>query len=411
VKYQRKFGKYTLAGLFHEDIADPGAGVTSSAIPQPRTRRATIYAARKFGKFDVEVGGIWGGQPLNGREYQVVQTDATGTTNVFTNEISSEDNWGAKAKIKYTGGKFNWYAQGAAQGLVANGGADATQTFTGWKLKDSGSGNQYNFLTGFTYNVGNLQIAPNFLWQEPLVDPIPIGAPAPARSRNILDDPFVVRANRRQTAGEILFTWDPTPGSWFYQWDNDRSEEAKFAASLGFVFRHLPTTQDAAIGFFGNVRVPQAFDGAPPAEDLWEINARIVSKLSRDFGFIAKFYGGNAQSNGSDDRLIYRYGGDVRAIYKKVKLFTEVKVNDWGPFDFHRDFNLTFPVQFKIDLSTTLGKPDWFILPNTKIGIRYTWRSLDNFSPRFEFQDPIDQGFPDGNEWEIRTYLHINIGK
>ena len=57
------------------------------------------------------------------------------------------------------------------------------------------------------------------------------------------------------------------------------------------------------------------------------------------------------------------------------------------------------------------GKPDWFILPNTRIGIRYTWRSLDNFSPRFQFQDPIDMGFPNGNEWEIRTYLHINIGK
>jgi hypothetical protein len=30
-------------------------------------------------------------------------------------------------------------------GLVANGGADATLTYTGWKLKDSGSGNMTNF--------------------------------------------------------------------------------------------------------------------------------------------------------------------------------------------------------------------------------------------------------------------------
>jgi hypothetical protein len=35
-------------------------------------------------------------------------------------------------------------------GLVAGGSRDATQTFTGWRLKDSGSGNQNNFLTGFT---------------------------------------------------------------------------------------------------------------------------------------------------------------------------------------------------------------------------------------------------------------------
>jgi hypothetical protein len=30
-----------------------------------------------------------------------------------------------------------------------------------------------------------------------------------------------------------------------YDWDNDMTE-AKFAVSTGFVFRHLPTSQDAA---------------------------------------------------------------------------------------------------------------------------------------------------------------------
>jgi hypothetical protein len=34
-----------------------------------------------------------------------------------------------------------------------------------------------------------------------------------------------------------------------YEWDNDFAEDAKFAMNLGFVFRHQPTTQDAAIGF------------------------------------------------------------------------------------------------------------------------------------------------------------------
>ncbi|MFC4690939.1 hypothetical protein ACFO5T_10910 [Dokdonia genika] len=294
---------------------------------------------------------------------------------------------------------------------MAFGGADYTKTFTGWRLKDSGSGNQYNFLTGFTYQIGNFQIAPNFLWQEPLVDPIPLGAPAPARSRNIIEDPFVVRDNRKTTAGELLLTFDPTPGTWFYEWDNDRSEDAPFAASLGFVYRHLPTTQDAAIGFFGDSRVPVAFASAPSAQDLWEFNGRIVSKISPDFGVIANFFGGNGQARGSDDRVIYRYGTDVRVVYNKFKLMSEVKIDDWGPFDFHRDFNLTYPFQFKVDLSTTLGKPGWFILPNTRLGVRYTWRSLDNFSPRYEFMSPIDLGLPNGNEWEIRTYLHINIGK
>ena len=31
-----------------------------------------------------------------------------------------------------------------------------------------------------------------------------------------------------------------------------RAEDAKFAMNLGFVYRHLPTTQDAHIGFLAN---------------------------------------------------------------------------------------------------------------------------------------------------------------
>ena len=203
-----------------------------------------------------------------------------------------------------------------------------------------------------------------------------------------------------------------------YQWDNDRAEDAKFAMNLGFVYRHHPTSMDAHIGFLAN-RQFFAFPNAVPAEDLWEVHSRMVSKVSPDLGLVGNFYYGNAQANGDSDRLIYRFGGDVRAIYKKMKFETHLKINDWGPFDYHRDFNLTFPVQFMFDVSTSLGKPDWFVLPNTKVGIRYTWRSLDQYSPRYSPLDgpefgvpPLSPvGFPDGSEWEIRTYVHINIGK
>lgn len=231
---------------------------------------------------------------------------------------------------------------------------------------------------------------------------------------------FAVRANRETVGLEMLLTYDPTPGTWMYQWDNDRQEDAKFAFNTGFVFRHLPTSQDAAIGILPDGRTTFAFPGAAPAQDLWESNTRIVSKLHSDFGVIANIYFGNAQANGNSSRLIERYGGDIRVIYKKLKFVHSFKINDWGPYDYHRDFNLTFPAQLMLDISTTLGKPDWFILPNTQIGIRGTYRTLDQYSNRYEpaavegfstlpILSPV--GFPDGNEWEIRTYIHINVGK
>ena len=421
MKYSRKLGIFNLTGIYHEDIDKRTSAESSFAIPLPPTRRGSFDVKTNLGKLGIDLGGIWSGQTRVGESFQIVD-GSVGNYTVYQDKISLKDTWGGKAKITFSSGPVNWYAQGAAMGLVANGGADYTRTFTGWRLKDCGSGNQYNFLTGFTFGIGNFQIAPNFLWQKPIVGPIPKDAPAPAMSRNILDDPFAVRQNRETTAGELLIAYDPTPASWMWAWDNDEMEDAPFAISADFVYRHQPTTQDAAIGIMANGRTLFAFPGAPHARDLWEANSRIVSKLNPNFGFIVNLYGGNTESNGSDERLIQRFGTDIRMIYKEVKLTSMVKVNDWGPYDYHRDFNLTYPLQLMADLSTSISKQKWFNLPETKVGIRCTWRSLNRYSPRYSptttmdntgqmVADPQAVGFGNGNEWEIRTYLHFNIGK
>jgi len=417
LKYNRKIGIFNAAAVYHEDISSAAQAVTSIFIPQPKTRRASVYFQTKLGGLGIEFGGIWGGQPLVGREFQMMDGG-----NVKVDKINNKDNWGGKAKLTFSKGKVNMYTQGAIYGLVANSGGDYTQTFTGWRLKESGSGNQMNFLAGFTYNINsNLQIAPNFLWQKPLLDAMPNGVNAPGRLRNILDDPFIVRSNRETTGGELLLTYDPTPGTWMYEWNNDLLEDAKFAFSTGFVYRHLPTTMDAAIGFLEN-RTPFAFDKSAPAQDLWESNTRIVSKFTSNIGIIANLYFGNGQANGDSERTINRMGGDLRMIYNKVKVVSSLKLNDWGPYDYHKDFNLTFPVQSAIDISTSLSKPNWFILPDTRIGIMGIWRALDQYSPRYSptyvpantypaVPELSPVGYGNGSEWEIRTYIHINIGK
>lgn len=415
-KYNRKIANFDVAGIFHEDITQRNGLQSSFAVPTPKTRRASLSVSRKFDKFSFTLGGLWGGQPLNGRTFQLTRNGET-----FQDQIKSSDNFGSKIKLTYASGKIQWYGLASYMGLVANGGFDQTQTFTGWRLKDVGSGNMYNVLSGFTVNVGKLQIAPNFLYQKPIEGPVASDGVTPARSRNILDDPFSVRSNRETVGGELLLTYDPTPATWMYQWDNDRAEDAKFAVSANIMYRHLPTIQDAAIGILGNGRTTFVFPGSAPAQDLWETNIRVVSKVNSKLGFIANLYAGNGQANGSDTRTINRYGFDVRSIYKKVKLMGVAKFNDWGPFDYHRDFNLTFPVQLIGDISTEIGKPDWFAMPSTKIGLRATYRTLDKYSNRYNptqtinaagvfVPDPNAIGFPDGNEWEIRTYIQINIG-
>lgn len=114
-------------------------------------------------------------------------------------------------------------------------------------------------------------------------------------------------------------------------WDSDRIEDADLAFSAGFVYRHLPTIQDAGIGILPDGRTTFAFPGSAPAQDLWETNVRVVSKVSHDFGVIGKIYFGDAQANGDDTRTIHRFGTEVRMIYKKFKLESALKLNDWGP--------------------------------------------------------------------------------
>ncbi len=419
-KYQYDIGPVLASAVYQRDLEQRDAAVSSIAIPSPSTEKVTLALETEKGPFGIQIGGIVGGRERIGDSFQFVE-GSSGNYTVLQDEIKDTDTFGGKVKFTFSYGRWNWYLQAASMGLVADGGPTAVQTFTGWRLADSGSGNQNNVITGFTYMIGNWTIAPNFLWQKPIVGPIPGDVPTPGRPRNILDDAFAVRANRETTAGEILLTYDPTPATWMYDWDNDLREDAAFAGNLGFVFKHHPTTQDAAIGILEDGVTSFAFPGATPARDLWEVYSRMVSKAWPGFGLVTNVFVGTGEPNGNDPRLVERYGGDVRLILDSFKFIASAKVNDWGPYDYHKDFNLTYPLQLVGDVSTFVGMPEWFDEPQTRFGVRVTWRSLDQYSPRYCPATIVDAsgnvtcdtetpGLSQGSEWEIRTYLSLTIG-
>jgi hypothetical protein len=413
-KYRRRVGRFDLAALYQEDITriSPSQVGSSFAIPLPPTRRASLAATTEVGPFGVQAGALWAGSTRVGDRFQLLSGGR-----VLQDEIKAGDTFGGKAKVTLTRGRWNWFAQGAVMGLVADGGPTAVQTFSGWRLGDTGMGDQWNVMSGATAQYGRLQIAPMVLYQKPIVGPIPGDAPSPGRPRNVLDDPFVVRANREMAAAELLLTWDPTPATWAYQWDNDLREDARFAANLGVTYRHLPTTMDAAIGFLPDGRTPFAFPGATPPRDLWEVRSRVVTRPTRDVRLIANVFGGTAEPAGNDPRLVRRVGGDLRLARRSLLVVGGARFNDWGPYDYHRDFNLTFPAQYVADVSAVVGAIPWLDTPATRAGVRGTLRTLDRHSPRYcpatienadgaAVCDPTAPG-PKGREYEIRTYLTI----
>jgi hypothetical protein len=290
-------------------------------------------------------------------------------------------------------------------GLVADAGWDKEHTFTGWTLKDTGSGNQANFLTGVAYNLGPFQFAPNFLWQKPIVAAGPSNSGLPAR--NVLDDPFAVRGNRETVAGELLIAFDPTPATWLFAWDNFAREDAHFAGSLDFTYRYQPTPTDASTFIPAGTlqRVPFAF-GSEPA-NVWDLRLRFVGAPLPEMRIAGQIYGGQAQAVGPSTRIVNHYGLEARMNWKSLLLETFLKFNDWGPYDFYLDFNQTFPMQVMADVSYNFGIPMWIAVPQTRIGVRGTYRTLNGYSPLY-VPTPGDPG-ANGSQWEIRTYLNVSL--
>ena len=429
VKYQRSFRGMAWTGMFQEDFAQQTSLTSSVAIPELSTRKASLSMATRLGPFNFEGGAVWSGQPRVDETFQIIDEGLVNSDrpiapgDIREDKIKDEDTFGFKGKLTYQKGRWNWYGQGAYMGLVAEGGPTAIPTFTGWGLKDSGSGNQINALTGVAYGLSaNWQIGPNFLWQKPIVGPMPHSdrlAGTAGTPRNRLADPFSVRGNRHTTAGELMLVYDPTPATWIWSWDSDIREDAKLAASMSFIVKKHYTTADAGL-FISDTENVYAFGGSTPArdwKDLWEVRCRIVNRFGLTTRMISHLWFGTAEPNGDNPRLIKRFGADTRIAWPVIALAGHVMVNDFGPYDYHHDHNLTFPLQLMADISFNLGKPQWFNFPQTRFGVRGTYRTLDRYSNRYtpegvpepELDEQYPEGLPDGREWEIRTYLHLVI--
>jgi hypothetical protein len=412
-KYNLPLGPVMATILYTEQAPRPTTVVLSSTIPELPTRKLALSGASRLDRFGLEAGVIWSGSARVGQSFMTVKDDGT----VRQDEVLFTDTGGAKAKLTFEWENVHAYAQGAYMGLVAEAGPTQAITFTGWTLKDSGSGNQTNAMAGVAVDIGPFQVAPNVLWQRPIVGPIEKGRPE-APPRSILTDPFAVRGNRETLAGELMLVFDPTPATWLWAWDNDSREDALFAASVDVSYRHQPTTQDAGLGVTADGAI-FAFDGAPRPNNIYAVDARFVSRLQSDVRVVGHGYVALGESTGNSDRFTNRYGVDARVVFGSTSAALFAKFNDWGPYTYHRDFNLTYPLQLIGDFSTRLGDVRWFDALQTRIGVRGTYRTLNGFSPRFcpnptivtgdGSCDPLSGPAPWGSEYEVNTYLAVGL--
>ena len=419
-KYYRTFGDFKFAVLHKEDIAQQEAELASSAIPQPKSRQSSIYLGYTGRRVIFELGGITARSNFIGDNYEVAR-QASGPSYlnsgyyIADGTVNFADTLGVKGKITLSAAPIFWYLQGGYRGLVSDGGTDATMTITGWSLKESGQGNHWSVSSGLGAYAGNVMIGPNILIQKPLEGPLPFIEDyfdpvtgiyySGVNGRNQLDDPFWVRSNRETYGFEFLLGWDPTPATPMYAWDNAQREDALMTVALDFVYRILPTSQDSAVAINQDL-ILFAFPTAAPAKNLWDISIRTITNFRYNMRLVNWLYAGQGQANGDDPRTVTRWGMYGWYTYSSFNINYFLKFDDWGPYDYHKDFNLTYPLQVMLDLSYAYRPPKLYAPAATRFGVRGQFRNLNRFSNRYRY-DPRDPGRK-GREWEIKTYVQFN---
>jgi beta-galactosidase len=406
VKYDFDFAGVDYTFIHSEDLARLGDSATATQATERQSRQTTIYAAKDLTpSIKLELGGIMSATEKVDDAYDRISGDQ-----IIVDEIEFTDTLGFKGRLSFDLLNTRSYVAANIGGLVADGG-EGLREF-GTRLPYSALGNKNEFEAGVMMNFGNFMVFPRILYRENLVDANP-SIPADIGPGGVLfpglvprnrdDDPFAVLDNREARAAELMLTWDPTPETPFYAWDNDMREDSAFAYNIGVNYTEYPTFTDAYLFFFDEGGFNAPFGGGLPSEDVWTVASRMVFNPNIGARYIADLLVGSQQSTGNPvggTRDFYELKGTMILDNRHI-LTGYFKKDAWGPYDFHRQFNVTFPEQYMLDYSILLDQRR-DRLRSTQIGIRALYRSLDENSPGDEFQDGE-------NDYLWQTVFYINF--
>jgi hypothetical protein len=401
-------GKTEFSVIYFDDL-DRGDNAVAATGPTTReTRAGTLYTKTSFNDdWSLELGAIWSADEKEGEEYTKF---VNGETRLDT--VDDEDSFGFKAKLNFPllGGLA--YVGGHYAGLVAAGG-DPLKEF-GTRLPYSDLGNKREIEAGILLPVGNWWFFPRFLTRDNLIDANPLIEPdindpilnPGSIPRNTDDDPFAVLDNREVDAYEFFITYDPTGATGFYQWDNDMREDARFAFNIGLNYHEQPTITDSYQFFFEPTNEDIPFGVGLPDQDIWIVSSRSVWNPTTKWRLIANIERSQLQSTGDPTggtRTFWDLDGKVVYDNKHI-LAGYYKEDAFGPYDFQRQFNITFPRYWALDYKFLMD-PKKSEKNSSHLGLRYIWRKIDDDS---RITDPLDRD--NDYQWQLLAYYTMNFG-
>ena len=408
LKYEFTSGGVQYALMHSEDMARRSDSSSATEATQQQSRQTTIYAKKALSMgATVEVGGILSNTDKIGDDY-----DRMAGGNVVVDEIGVMDTLGMKAKISFDA--FNLglaYIGLNYAGLVADGGDTLTEF--GTALPYSGLGNKREIEGGIQINFKNYMLYPRILHRTNIVGSNPLIEPSISGTtltpgidpRNSDEDPFAVLGNREADSAEMFLTYDPTPGTSFYHWNVDILEDAAFAYNVGITATNYHSATDAELFFFEDAGVNASFGEGLAAEDIYLIKSKMIFNPDNGVRYIANIEAGKQQTTGQPgEKSIEFFSFEGKLIMDKKHIVSSyLKLDDFGPYDFQRQFNVTYPVQAKLEYAMLLDhlRDE---KRSSKIGIKGLFRSLDKNSPEDEYEAGDNKYI-----FEVQTYYSFKF--
>jgi hypothetical protein len=391
--------KYTV--MHAEDFAEAEADATDTEATTEATRQTAISLETTYiPRTKIQLGYLMAGSEKIDDEFYYVEG-----TDLYQDKIELEDTQAFKAKITIDAPwaiKFDTSFNYA--GLVANAGEPLREFDT--EMPYSALGNKMVYEAGLIIPVGNFFFLPRAMYRENLIDANPYMEATTngvelfpgVAPRNLENDPFAVLDNREAKSGEFFFSYDPTPASSFYAWDYERKEDAKLAFSLGGVYTKYETETDANLFYYQEGEINAPFASGLSAEEVWLGKLKLVMNPNPNLKMIANVSLGKQQSSGTPEGDLAEFAelSTKFILAKRHYIESYIKKDAWGPLDWYRQFNITFPYQYMLDYSFLMDSL-FSEEASSRIGFRGLLRELNNDSPINEASDdPHDYEFQAG---------------
>ncbi|MGL1936233.1 MAG: hypothetical protein OCD01_14480 [Fibrobacterales bacterium] len=400
-----------------------------------RTSQYTLSLEKQIAQVTLKAGLIYSAPEKLGVKYETqklvtqiigegFQAETDTVLPVDSSAVSIQDGIGAKIEALGDYGRVKFLALAQYMGPVAYSGWDREHTITDWTMKDKGGTNKFLSTIGFSYDIGALRIAPNLMYQTPIVEAYgrseyeTVWDNRPINTDKSLADSLrfkaspVMALSRKTIGGELVLTYDPTPNTKMWFFDSKNEEDALIAANLHLTYKQQSGKTDR-FSYVNKRGYTVSFEKGQEPFDTYSAKLRTIYNPLSVLKIITTAYLDHKQSkNGVLDIAINGYGGSIDVAYNHWRVNGEAKINDWGAYDYMSEWNMIYPLQTKLGVKYGFSRITLFdFLKSSYIGTELSYRTI---------QYPIDENLNASEtiyrwhkilnyELGIRTFITINI--